>query len=74
VNLGDNSSLDLQGFAPFGKVIEGLEVVKNLKSTMPDDMPTGKSPDQMMIKGMGNRYLDMNYPKLCKIQSAKVEK
>jgi peptidyl-prolyl cis-trans isomerase A (cyclophilin A) len=32
INYGDNPSLDGQGFAPFGKVVSGLEVVQHLYS------------------------------------------
>jgi len=75
VNLGDNSSsLDLKGFAPVGKVIEGLPIVEDLRSTQPDADPMGRTPDQGRLKGLGNRYLDSTFPKLCRILSAKVEK
>src|SRR5690348_5416343 len=43
INLGDNSSLDAQGFAPFGKVISGMDVVQKLYSGY------GEAPDQDAI-------------------------
>ncbi|MDQ6809706.1 MAG: peptidylprolyl isomerase [Verrucomicrobiota bacterium] len=32
INLGDHSKLDAQGFAPIGRVVEGMEVVDKLYS------------------------------------------
>ena len=31
INFGDNSSLDRDGFSPFGRVIEGMDVVNSLQ-------------------------------------------
>lgn len=69
INYGDNSSLDAQGFAPFGQVISGMEAVDKLYSY-------GKSnvPDQSMITAEGNAYLQRDYPKLDFIKKATIEK
>src|SRR5215204_3065437 len=69
INYGDNSSLDPQGFAPFGQVISGMEFVDKLFSY-------GKSnvPDQSMITAEGNAYLQRDYPKLDFIKKATIEK
>ena len=32
INFGDNASLDAQGFAPFGRVTKGMEVVDKIAS------------------------------------------
>merc|ERR1711920_329447 len=32
INFGDNSSLDSQGFSPFGKVVEGMDVVDEINN------------------------------------------
>merc|ERR1711920_32857 len=32
INFGDNSSLDSQGFSPFGEVVEGMEVVDEINN------------------------------------------
>jgi len=76
VNLKDNSALDMKGFSPIGRVVEGMAVFAKLSSTMPDDDPMGlgRTPDADKIKGLGNKYLDMTFPHLCRIKSAKVEK
>ena len=69
INYGDNSSLDPQGFAPFGQVISGMEAVDKLYTY-------GKSnvPDQSMISAEGNAYLQRDYPKLDFIKKATIEK
>ena len=58
INFGDNSSLDSQGFAPFGKVIEGMENVDAINPRY------GESPHQGSIKELGNAYLQQNFPEL----------
>jgi peptidyl-prolyl cis-trans isomerase A (cyclophilin A) len=58
INFDDNASLDGQGFAPFGKVIEGMEHVDAINAEY------GESPDQGSIKGGGNAYLNQNFPRL----------
>jgi len=68
INYTDNSSLDSQGFAPFGQVISGMEAVDKLYSY-------GRSnvPDQGMITTEGNAYLQKEYPKLDYIKKATIE-
>jgi peptidyl-prolyl cis-trans isomerase A (cyclophilin A) len=58
INFGDNASLDSQGFAPFGKVIEGMEHVDVINAEY------GESPNQGSIKSEGNAYLNQRFPKL----------
>lgn len=67
-NLGNNRRLDGMTFAPFGKVIEGMDVVKNLYAGY------GEQPSQRLISKRGNAYLNANFPKLDGIQSAKIIK
>jgi peptidyl-prolyl cis-trans isomerase A (cyclophilin A) len=69
INYADNSSLDAQGFAPFGQVVEGMEVVDKLYSGY------GRSnvPDQGRILKEGNAYLLKSYPKLDYIKKATIE-
>jgi peptidyl-prolyl cis-trans isomerase A (cyclophilin A) len=68
INLGDNTNLDSQGFAPFGAVTSGLPVVEKLYSGY-GDKPT---PQQGEMLAQGNAWLDKHYPKLDEIQSARV--
>src|SRR5215472_11594696 len=49
INLGDNSRLDGQGFAPFGTVVEGMDVIGKFDSEYADQ-PTG-TQDQIEAKG-----------------------
>lgn len=72
INLGDNKSLDSQGFAPFGKVIGGMEVVEKLYSGYGEGAPTGNGPDQHRIEQEGAAYLQSNFPKLDSIKSASI--
>jgi len=69
-----NFMLDEQGFAPFGKVVEGMEVVDSLYSEYGDGPPSGKGPDQGRIQGEGNAYLTASFPNLDYIKSATIMK
>ena len=58
INFSDNSQLDSQGFAPFGKVVEGMTVVDQLYKGY------GESPRQDLAQSQGNSYLRAQFPKL----------
>jgi peptidyl-prolyl cis-trans isomerase A (cyclophilin A) len=74
INFGNNGSLDSQpGFAPFGKVTQGMDVVDKLYSDYGEGAPRGKGPDQGMIQSQGNAYLEKNFPKLDYIKKATIE-
>ncbi len=72
INLRDNSSLDKQGFAPFGKVVEGMDVVERLWSSYGEVAPRGTGPDPTKIELEGNDYLDRKFPRLDSIIRATV--
>ena len=68
INLRDNPNLDSLGFAPIGRVTEGMEVVDSLYSgygevTMAEP-PIG---DAKRLYRESNKYLDAEYPKLDRI-------
>jgi peptidyl-prolyl cis-trans isomerase A (cyclophilin A) len=64
INLVDNQRLDGMGFAPFGQVTEGFEVVEKLYSGYGEGAPYGQGPDQGRIRSLGNAYLEASFPKL----------
>jgi peptidyl-prolyl cis-trans isomerase A (cyclophilin A) len=68
VNLGDNSRLDGQGFAPFGQVVEGMDVIGKFDSEY-DDQPTNA---QGQIEAQGNTFLKSSYPNLDSIKTAAI--
>lgn len=71
-NMADNSSLDKDGFAPVGKVIEGLDVMDQLAFVYGDMPPRGNGPDPKQIQTKGYNYLDREFPRLDTITTAKV--
>jgi peptidyl-prolyl cis-trans isomerase A (cyclophilin A) len=66
INLRSNQTLDKQGFAPFGMVTEGMEIVEKLYSGY------GEAPDQQKIERQGNSYLTSNFPRLDYIKTARI--
>jgi cyclophilin family peptidyl-prolyl cis-trans isomerase len=68
INLADNSRLDREGFAPIGRVIEGMENVDQLYAGYGEEAGGGmRGGKQEKLFGEGNRYLDREFPKLDKI-------
>lgn len=70
INLADNSRLDGAGFAPIGKVVEGMDVVEKLYSSYGEGAPQGNGPDQGRLTAEGKAYLDKHFPKLDSIKAA----
>lgn len=70
INYADNTGLDGMGFAPFGKVVEGMEVVEQLYSGYGEGPPKGDGPDQGRITNEGKAYLAKSFPQLDSIKSA----
>ena len=68
INFGDNSSLDKQGFSPFGKVTKGMSIVNSLYNQY-GDKPSGA---QAQIQMEGNAFLEKNFPKLDFIKTATI--
>jgi len=73
INFGDNNRLDASGFAPFGQVVEGMEVVDALYGGYGEGAPSGRGPDQYRLNVEGEKYLARQFPKLDKINKATVE-
>ena len=72
INYADNARLDPSGFAPFGNVIEGMEVVDKLYSGYGEGAPGGAGPEQGRLQAEGKAYLDKEFPLLDKIVTAKI--
>jgi len=72
VNFGDNAGLDDQGFAPFGQVISGMEVVDALYAEYGEGAPQGGGPDQGLVQSQGNAYIKKDFPKLDYIKTATI--
>lgn len=73
INFGDNTSLDSQGFAPFGKVVQGMDVVDKINGEYGDAAQFGgHGPDQGELQAEGNAYLKKDFPNLDYIKSATI--
>lgn len=66
ISFGDNSRLDGDGFAPFGRVVQGMDVVDQINSEY------GETPNQGTIQGQGNAYLNAQFPRLDYIKKATI--
>jgi len=67
INLADNQRLDSQGFAPFGRVISGMDIVQSFYAGY------GEKPEQQLIEAQGNAYLQMQFPQLDYIKKATIQ-
>lgn len=75
INFVDrNAFLDSQGFAPFGVVVQGMEVVDQFYNLYGEGAPQGMGPDQGRSQGEGNAYLSKNFPNLDFIKTATIVK
>ncbi|MFA5624539.1 MAG: peptidylprolyl isomerase [Bradymonadales bacterium] len=66
INFVDNARLDQMGFAPIGKVVEGMDIVDAINAEY------GESPDQGALQREGNSYLKKHYPNLDYILRAEI--
>ena len=64
INLGSNANLDGMGFAPFGEVTDGFDIVKAINPEY------DQQPDQGQIRSRGNAYLEPQFPRLDYIKKA----
>jgi peptidyl-prolyl cis-trans isomerase A (cyclophilin A) len=67
-----NEMLDAQGFAPIGRVVDGMEVLFRLNAEYGEVPPEGTGPSFSCIASHGNAYLARRYPELDSIRAARV--
>ena len=65
INLADNTNLDSQGFAPFGRVIKGLDVVRAIINPTPS---SSGGVDQHAYETQGNAWIKAAYPNINSIR------
>jgi peptidyl-prolyl cis-trans isomerase A (cyclophilin A) len=66
INYADNARLDGMGFAPFGSVVEGMDVVDKIFPAY------GETPSQDLITEQGDAYLKANFRDMDKIKLARI--
>lgn len=66
INYANNTHLDKEGFAPFGRVVEGMSVVDSIYGGY------GEKPDYHYLATIGNSYLRRMFPKLDYIMTARI--
>ena len=71
INLADNAALDDQGFVPFGKIVEGMDVVDKFYAGYGEMRPIGKDIDPGRVEEEANEYLTQRFPKLDYIKRAR---
>jgi len=69
INYANNARLDRQGFAPFGEVVEGMDVVEKFYSGYGEKPNAGNA---YLMKG--NAYIAQSFPKLDTIKKATIAK
>ena len=67
-----HAALDKQGFAPFGEVVQGMDVVDKIYDGYGEGAPRGKGPDQGRMQTEGNAYLNKEFPRLDFIKAATI--
>jgi peptidyl-prolyl cis-trans isomerase A (cyclophilin A) len=73
INFADgNSRLDGMGFAPFGQVVSGMEIVNALYAEYGEGAPQGRGPHQGRIQDEGNAYLVRDFPQLDYVKEATI--
>lgn len=74
INFADNSNLDRMGFAPFGKVVSGMNVVDAINAEYGEGAPRGRGPEQGRLQVEGNAYLAKNFARMDYVKKAMIEK
>ncbi|MEZ5416723.1 MAG: hypothetical protein R2708_05200 [Vicinamibacterales bacterium] len=69
----NNTNLDGMGFAPFGQVVSGIEVVDKIYTGYGEAAPRGSGPPQARVANEGNAYLKKSFLKMDYIKTATIE-
>lgn len=72
INFGNNANLDQMGFAPLGKVSEGMDVVNSIYAGYGEGAPNGRGPSQARMQEEGNTYLKASFPELDYIKNVSI--
>ena len=72
INFGDNSQLDGMGFAPFGQVMSGMNVVDRINAEYGEGAPRGRGPEQGKLQTEGNAYLAKGFPRMDYVKKATI--
>ena len=73
ISLRDNTAQDTQGFAPFGEVVEGMDVADALNSEYGENAGGGiRGGRQQPLFDGGNDYLDREDPRLDRLIRARI--
>lgn len=67
-----NEALDAQGFAPIGRIVDGMEALFRLNAEYGEVQPEGSGPSFGCIASHGNQYLSRRYPRLDSIENVRV--
>src|SRR5690606_34064332 len=67
-----NEALDAQGFAPIGRIVEGMDVLFRLNAEYGEVQPEGSGPAFGCMLSHGNHYLARRYPELDSIAEVRV--
>lgn len=72
INLADDPALDQQGFVPFAKVVQGMDVVDKFYAGYGEMRPEGKYIDPTRVEGEANEYLVQRFPNLDYISKTEI--
>ena len=74
INFADNTNLDGMGFAPFGRIVSGMNVVDAINAEYGEGAPRGRGPDQGKLQNEGNAYLAREFARMDYVKKATIEK
>jgi peptidyl-prolyl cis-trans isomerase A (cyclophilin A) len=74
INFADNANLDNSGFAPFGRIVSGMDVVDKLNAEYGEGAPRGRGPEQGRLQMEGNAYLAKEFSRMDYVKKATIEK